>query len=62
MILEMGQKEILEDLLKQAEVLQQDLLDLEKQFNVKKEQLIRIEGAIEVLGVLEREEKVEPES
>lgn len=58
----MGQKEILEDLLKQAEVLQQDLLDLEKQFNVKKEQLIRIEGAIEVLGVLEREEKVEPES
>lgn len=58
----MGQKEILEDLLKQAEVLQQDLLDLEKQFNVKKEQLIRIEGAIEVLGVLEREEKSETES
>lgn len=53
----MGQKEILEDLLKQAEVLQQDLLDLEKQFNVKKEQLIRIEGAIEVLGVLQNEQK-----
>jgi hypothetical protein len=58
----MGQKEIFEDLLKQAEVLQQDLLDLEKQFNAKKEQLIRIEGAIEVLGVLENEKKKETES
>lgn len=51
----MGQKEILEDLLKQSEVLRKDLLDLEQQFNMKKEQLIRIEGAIEVLNVLENQ-------
>jgi hypothetical protein len=53
----MGQKEILEDLLNQSKVLQKDLLDLEQQFNMKKEQLIRIEGAIEVLTVLENEAK-----
>jgi|688.fasta_scaffold2571275_2 hypothetical protein len=53
----MGQKEILEDLLKQSEVLQKDMMDLEQQFSMKKEQLIRIEGAIEVLTVLENETK-----
>jgi hypothetical protein len=53
----MGQKEILEDLLNQSKVLQKDLFDLEQQFNMKKEQLIRIEGAIEVLTVLENETK-----
>lgn len=52
----MGQKEILEDLLKQSEVLQKDMIDLEQQFNMKKEQLIRIEGAIEVLTVLKNQE------
>jgi len=51
----MGQKEILEDLLNQSKVLQKDLLDLEQQFNIKKEQLIRVEGAIEVLNVLENQ-------
>lgn len=52
----MGQKEILEDLLNQSKTLQKDLIELEQQFNMKKEQLIRIEGAIEVLNMLQNEE------
>lgn len=52
----MGQREILEDLLSQSKILQKDLIELEQQFNIKKEQLIRIEGAIEVLNMIQNEE------
>lgn len=47
---------MLEDLTKQAEILQNDLIELEKQFSTKKEQFVRIQGAIEALSLLEDNE------
>lgn len=48
---------MLEDLTKQAEILQKDLIDLETQFNMKKDQFIRVQGAIEALTLLENKEE-----
>ncbi len=46
---------MLEDLMKQAEILKKDLVDLEQQYNIKKEQFLRVQGAIEALSLLERD-------
>ena len=43
---------MLDDLNKQAEELKEQLMQLERDFNVKKEQYIRIQGALEALNVL----------
>ena len=37
---------------KEAEI-RQELIDLEKQFNVKKEQYLKIQGALEALSLVE---------
>jgi len=37
---------------KEAEI-RQELVDLEKQFNVKKEQYLKIQGALEALSLVE---------
>lgn len=44
---------MLENLTKQAEELRQDILQTEQSFIQKKEQFIRLQGAIEVLNLLE---------
>ena len=48
----MEKQEMLDDLNKQAEELKEQLMQLERDFNVKKEQYIRIQGALEALNVL----------
>ena len=55
----MDSKKMFEDLSKQAEVLKKDLIDLEQQFNMKKEQFIRIQGALEALSLVNQEETEE---
>ena len=48
----MNSQKMFEDLSNQAEVLKKDLIDLEQQFNMKKEQFIRIQGALEALSLV----------
>jgi len=49
----MKSKEMLEELKSQAEDLRKDLIDLEQLFSMKKEQFIKVQGAIEALSALE---------
>jgi len=51
----MKQQEMQEHLTKQAQDLSQELQQMEKDFNLKKEQFIRIQGALEALNALESE-------
>lgn len=51
----MKQQEIKESLTKQAQDIAQELQQIEKDFNTKKEQFLRIQGALEVLNALESE-------
>lgn len=55
----MNSQKMFEDLSNQAEVLKKDLIDLEQQFNMKKEQFIRIQGALEALSLINQEETEE---
>ena len=55
----MDSQKMFEDLTKQAEVLKKDLIDLEQQFNIKKEQFIRIQGALEALSLVNQKETEE---
>tara|TARA_R100000742_G_C4279630_1_gene104837 strand:+ start:11978 stop:12220 length:243 start_codon:yes stop_codon:yes gene_type:complete len=56
----MDKKEMLDDLNKQAEDLKNKLLSMEQEFNQKKEQFIRIQGAIEALTMLDSSTNPEP--
>ena len=49
----MKKDEMLSDLTKQQEDLKKELIEMEKTFNLKKEQFIRIQGAIEALTILD---------
>jgi hypothetical protein len=51
----MNSKEMLENLKTQSENLRKDLIDLEQLFTMKKEQFIKIQGAIEALDALEED-------
>lgn len=55
----MDSQKMFEDLSNQAEVLKKDLIDLEQQFNMKKEQFIRIQGALEALSLVNQKETQE---
>lgn len=48
---------MLEDLTKESEILRKDLSSLEELYSMKKEQYIRIQGAIEALSLLENKEQ-----
>ena len=45
---------MLDDLNNQSEKLKEELIKLEQDFNQKKEQYIRIQGALEALNVLDK--------
>ena len=45
---------MLDDLNKQSESIKEELIKLEQDFNQKKEQYIRIQGALEALNVLDQ--------
>ena len=49
----MDSKEMLTDLNNKAENLRKDLIDLEQLFNMKKEQYLKVQGAVEALTALE---------
>ena len=53
----MKPQEMLENLTKQAEELRQDILQTEQSFIQKKEQFIRLQGAIEALNLVLQEEE-----
>jgi predicted esterase len=49
------------DLVKQSEELKEELIELERNFNIKKEQFIKIQGALEALHFVQQQEDL-PES
>ena len=49
----MNSKEMLDNLKTQSENLRKDLIDLEQLFNMKKEQYLKVQGAVEALTALE---------
>ena len=51
---------MIDTLTKQGQDIKKELVQLQDSFNVKKEQLIRIEGALEALEALEQEEPPTP--
>lgn len=44
--------EMVEDLVKQGESLREEMMELEKQFNIKKESFLKIQGAIEAFEIM----------
>ena len=50
----MEKQEMLDDLNNQSEKLKEEVIKLEQDFNQKKEQYIRIQGALEALNVLDQ--------
>lgn len=59
----MKTQEMIENITKQAEELRQDILQTEQSFIQKKEQFIRLQGALEALQlVVQEEEKEEVET
>jgi len=58
----MKKQEMLETLQTQGTNLNKEIVELQEQFNYKKDQLIRIEGALEALNLLDDEPIKEPEA
>ena len=48
----MGTDEMINDLTKQLEALKNELLEMERTFTVKKEQFLKIQGALEALNAV----------
>lgn len=44
------------DLVKQSEEIKEELIELERNFNIKKEQFIKIQGALEALQFVQQQE------
>ena len=53
----MNQKELLQDLLKKREELQKEIIEIQNEYNNKKDQYLRLQGSIDVIDLLVREEK-----
>ena len=51
-----------ESLAQRAEVLQKEIVELQKQFELKKEEFLKVQGALEMLQVLESEKGNEGDS
>ena len=48
----MGTDEMINDLTKQLDALKSELLDMERTFTMKKEQFLKIQGALEALNAV----------
>lgn len=48
----MGTDEMINDLTKQLDALKNELLDMERTFTAKKEQFLKIQGALEALNAV----------
>ena len=44
------------DLVKQSEELKEELIELERNFNIKKEQFIKVQGALEAIQLIQQED------
>ncbi len=55
----MDAQQILTELKSQEASLRDELLTMEKQFSIKKEQYLKIQGAMEALSLVDREEETE---
>jgi prefoldin subunit 5 len=53
----MNKKEMTESLVNQAQQLAQELQEIERQFVAKKEQFLKVQGALEALSNLENDEQ-----
>mgnify|MGYP003326849592 FL=1 len=53
----MDQKELLQDLLKKRGELQKEIIEIQNQYNNKKDQYLRLQGSIDVIDLLLREEE-----
>ena len=51
----MDSQKMFEDLSAQAEVLKKDLIDLEQQFNMKKEEFFKVQGALEAIQAMSQD-------
>ena len=51
-----------ESLAQRAEVLQKEIVELQKQFELKKDEFLKVQGALEMLQVLENEKNNEGSS
>ena len=57
----MKRQEMIDTLTKQGQDIRKELIQMQEAFNAKKDQLIRIEGALEALSILENETPSAPE-
>ena len=57
----MEASKILSELKLQEETLRADLIEMEKSFNIKKEQYLKIQGALEALSLVDTEEDEDSE-
>ena len=53
----MGTDDMINDLTKQLDVLRNELLDMERSFTMKKEQFLKIQGALEALNAVKTNNK-----
>mgnify|MGYP000700534029 FL=1 len=51
-----------ETLSQRAEILQREIVELQKQFELKKEEFLKVQGALEMLQVIESEKGNEGDS
>ena len=49
----MEKQNMLKELQKQEQELRNDLIELEKEFNIKKDKYLKVQGAIEALSLVE---------
>ena len=57
----MKRQEMIDTLTKQGQDIKKELIQMQESFNAKKEQLVRIEGALEALSIVELEDPSVPE-
>jgi hypothetical protein len=57
----MKKQEMIDTLTKQGQDIKKELVQMQESFNAKKEQLVRIEGALEALSIVELEDPAIPE-
>lgn len=56
----MDQQKMIDDLTERGIKVRDDLVELEKKFNTKKEEFLKIQGALEVLYELDKESSSNP--
>lgn len=53
----MNKQEMIDNLTQRYETLKNEILDMQNQFNVKREEFLKVQGALEALSILTPEEQ-----